>query len=79
NTLAVDMVIYRLYSRRFKLTPPDVVKARHGEAMQILEQVRTGKISFGMENTGGAETPDAGGPVVNAPDRVFTRDSLEDY
>ncbi|MDR3631498.1 MAG: DUF1320 domain-containing protein, partial [Desulfocapsaceae bacterium] len=42
NTLAVDMVIYRLYSRRFKLTPPDVVKARHGEAMQILEQVRTG-------------------------------------
>ena len=79
NTVAVDMVIYRLFSRRYKLTPPEIVTARHGEAIRILEQIRTGKISFGTENTGGVETPDAGGPLVNAPDRVFTRENLEDY
>ena len=79
NTLAVDLAIYRLYSRRIKLQPPEVVGERHKEALKLLEQIRSGRISLGTENTGGTPTPDAGGPQVNAPDRIFSRDTLYDY
>jgi phage gp36-like protein len=79
NTLAVDLAIYRLYSRRIRLTPPEVVGERHKEALKLLEQIRNGRVSLGAENVGGAPTPDAGGPQISVPDRVFSRDTLEDY
>ena len=79
NTLAVDLAIYRLYSRRIKLTPPEVVGERHKEALKLLEQIRSGRISLGTENVGGDPTPNAGGPQISVPDRVFSRETLEDY
>ena len=79
NTLAADVAIYRLYARRIKLTPPEGVTERYKNAQKILEQIQAGKISLGVENTGGGVTPETGGPLFTAPDRVFSRDSLEDY
>ena len=79
NTLAVDLAIYRLYSRRIKLSPPEVVGERHKEALKLLEQIRSGRISLGTENTGGDPTPDAGGPQISVPNRIFSRETLEDY
>lgn len=79
NTLAADVAIYRLYARRIKLTPPEGVTERYKNAQKLLEQIQSGKISLGAENTGGVVTPETGGPQFTAPDRVFSRDTLGDY
>lgn len=79
NTLAADVAIYRLYARRIKLTPPEGVTERYKNARKLLEQIQSGKISLGAENTGGGVTPETGGPQFVAPDRVFSRDTLGDY
>lgn len=79
NTLAVDVAIYRLYSRRIKLTPPEVVSKRFELAGKLLGEIRAGKISLGSENTGGSGTPETGGPQFAAPEPTFSRDTLADY
>lgn len=79
NTLAADIAVYRLYARRSRLTPPEGVSERYKEAQKLMERIQAGKISIGTEITGGTQTPVAGGPQVNAPGRVFSRDTLEDY
>ena len=79
NTLAADITIYRLYARRIRLTPPEIVTERYKEAQKILGKIQSGNVSLGSENTGGDVTPVTGGPQFSAPDRVFTRDTLGDY
>lgn len=79
NTLAADVAIYRLYSRRIKLSPPESVAERYKNTLRILEQIQAGKISLGSESVGGGVTPEADGPRVSAPERIFTRDTLSDY
>lgn len=79
NTLACDVAIYRLYSRRIRLAVPEMVGERYKNGLKILEQLQAGKISLGAEGAGGGVTPAAGGPQFTAPERVFTRDGLGDY
>ncbi len=79
NTLAADVAIYRLYARRLRLTPPEIVTERYKTAQKLLEQIQAGKISLGSESTGGAVTPETGGVQFTAPERVFNRDTLGDY
>lgn len=79
NTLAADVAIYRLYARRIKLTPPEGVTERYKNALKILEQIQSDKISLGAEGSGGAATPEAGGAVVSGPARIFSRDSMRGF
>ncbi|WP_310601201.1 DUF1320 domain-containing protein [Desulfobulbus sp.] len=79
NTLAADVAVYRLYARRLRLTPPEIVTERYKNVLKILEQIQAGKISLGAETSGGGVVPSAGGPQCTTPDRVFTRETLRDY
>jgi phage gp36-like protein len=79
KTLALDLVVYRLYTRRVRLTPPEAVADRYKNSIKILDQIATGKISLGTEAVNGQDTPETGGAQSAAPDRVFTRDNLWDY
>ncbi len=79
KTLAGDIAVYRLYARRVKLTPPEGVSERYRNSLKLLEQIQMGKVALGAEAVTGAVTPEAGGPQVSAPDRVFTRSGLRDY
>lgn len=79
NTLAADVAIYRLYARRIKLTPPEGVTERYKNALKILEQIQSDKISLGSESSGGSATPEAGGAVVSGAARIFSRDSMREF
>jgi phage gp36-like protein len=77
RSISVDLAIYNLYSRRAVAEVPEVRKDRRKDALRFLEKVAEGKIKLGATD----QTPVASGNsvAVVAPDRVFTRESLEDY
>lgn len=78
GTLAIDIAVYRLYSRRPKLTPPEGVKERHDNAMKILKLIQEGKITLGA---GAVTTPSSSGDTVSVSsgDRIFTRDTMKGF
>lgn len=78
KTLAVDVAVWRIYSRRVRLALPEAIDARYKNAIKLLEQIQSGKINLGI---GAIVTPQpaSSGPQFSAPDRVFTRDTLSDY
>lgn len=81
TTLTGDIAVYRLYARRVKITPPEGVTERYKNALKLLEQIQSGKIALGAGALqGGGSTPAlSGGAEFDAPDRVFTRTTLNDY
>ncbi|MBI5232801.1 MAG: DUF1320 domain-containing protein [Deltaproteobacteria bacterium] len=74
NTLSADISIYRLYARRIKLKPPDMVLERYKDAIKTLEQIQKGTISLSGQTVG--DVPDIGGVKGSGADRVFTRGTL---
>lgn len=79
KTLALDIVTYRLYTRRVRLTPPEGVSDRYKNSLKILDLIAAGKVSLGTEALNGSDTPETGGAQSAAPARVFTRDNMWDY
>ena len=47
--IAVDLCIFRLYSRRFQTDIPDAVKEKYYSSIRMLEQIQKGKILLGIE------------------------------
>lgn len=72
--VACDIARYRLFGAR----ATEEVEKRYKNQVEFLRQVAAGKVAFGL-NAAGQPTPTSGGPSSCAPERVFTRDSLEDY
>jgi phage gp36-like protein len=79
KTLAQDIVVYRLYTRRVRLTPPEGVTDRYKNSLKVLDLIASGKVSLGTEALTGSDTPETGGAQVEAPARVFNRRTLWDY
>lgn len=77
--LAVDLCIYRLYSRRFQTDTPDSISEKYKNSIRILEQIQKGIISLGIEIAGTA--PELGEYRTNKShqDREFCRDRLNKY
>ena len=48
--IAVDLSIYRLYSRRFQTEMPDAIKEKYNHSSKILEQIQRGKILPDIES-----------------------------
>lgn len=72
---AADIARYGLYEDR----ATETVKERHGAAIKFLESVAAGRVSLG-DIASAIEIPgETGGPAVQAPDRVFTQDTLKDF
>lgn len=72
--VASDVARYYLYEDRVT----DIVKNRYEDRVAWLEGVSRGTVNLGVSTANQAPAA-AGGPQYKAPDRVFTRETLEDY
>ncbi|MDD3012612.1 MAG: DUF1320 domain-containing protein [Candidatus Gastranaerophilales bacterium] len=77
--LAVDLTIYRLYSRRFQTETSDAVTEKYKNSIKILEQIQRGIISLGIETAG--RPPELGEYRTNKTfeDRRFSKQALNEY
>jgi len=77
--LAVDLTIYRLYSRRFQTETSDAVTEKYKNSIKILEQIQRGIISLGIETVG--RPPELGEYRTNKTfeARTFPKQVLNDY
>ena len=77
--LAVDLSIYRLYSRRYQTDTPDSISEKYKNSIKILEQIQRGIISLGLETAGAA--PELGEYRANKSfqDRTFSKQVLNEY
>ena len=75
--LAVDLSIFRLYSRRFHTDMPDSINDKYKNSLKLLEQIQKGIISLGIEVEG--EPPKLGEYITNKTfqDRIFTKEFLD--
>jgi len=74
---AVDLSIYRLYSRRFHTDMPDSINDKYKNSIKLLEQIQKGIVSLGIETAG--TPPELGEYRTNKAyeDRIFTRKFLD--
>jgi phage gp36-like protein len=49
--LALDLVVYRLYSRRMYTDLPETVKENYSNAIKTLKDIQAGKFNLGVEST----------------------------
>jgi phage gp36-like protein len=49
--VAVDLVVYRLYSRRMYTDVPTTVYQRYKDALMLLKDIQNGKFNLGVEST----------------------------
>ncbi|QOX79797.1 DUF1320 domain-containing protein [Trichlorobacter lovleyi] len=79
KTIALDLAVYRLYLRRKKGEPPEAVKAAHDNALKLLRDVQSGKLSLGV-TAAGATVPQtsASAPMISSSPRLCSRDTLRD-
>jgi len=77
--LAVDLSIYRLYSRRFQTDTPDSISEKYKNSIKILEQIQKGIISLGIELAG--SPPKLGEYRTNKTfeERIFSKQVLNEY
>lgn len=72
--IAADIARYRLQEDR----PTDVARQRYDDAIAFLKLLAEGKAKLGVDPTLGAAAS-SGGPLVDAPGRTFTKDSLKEF
>lgn len=69
-----DIARYRLYKDR----ATDHVRRRYEDAVKLLGQVASGKVTLGLD-VAQQPVPEVGGPLATGPGRVFSATSLADY
>ncbi|WP_241085737.1 gp436 family protein [Candidatus Vondammii sp. HM_W22] len=72
--VACDITRYHLYDD----VPHSQVRTRYEDARRLLASISTGKVQLGLPTSAGVE-PITGSPEVDAPERIFTGNSLEDF
>ena len=73
--VACDIARYRLYDDR----ATDQVTRRYDDAVKLLVKIGRGEVLLGLDVTGQAAPPVAGGAMAESAGRVFSRSSLADY
>nr|DAR79519.1 MAG TPA: head to tail adaptor [Caudoviricetes sp.] len=58
--IAIDLSVYRLYSRRMRDDMPEVIEANYKNAIKILQDIQKGAISLETENDTSISAQDAG-------------------
>lgn len=78
NSVAVDICIYDLHSRRITDELPEAIKDRYKNAVKVLENIRDGKLSIGVEP---GKEPVNGEYRINktSEDRIFSKSKLDTY
>lgn len=76
KTLALDIVVYRLYLRRKKNDPPEAVKQAFETALKLLRDVASGKITLGSDAVGVVPTVVRTGVISSKQTRFFSDDVM---
>lgn len=77
--ISVELSIYHLYKRRFAADMPDSIERGYTNAMGLLKQIQSGKLSIGTEATE-QTAPDRHYKTNKASsDRMFSRSRLDRY
>lgn len=72
--LIVDLAIYNLYKRRYRLEIPESLKELHNENIKTLERISRGEITIGL-----TRKTEAGFVKINKTEsgRIFGKDTLD--
>ena len=80
KTIALDVVLYKLYMRRKKKAVPEMVQKAYDNSVKLLRDIQANRIAIGATPTGQtAQTASTDGASFVANDRVFSRDNLRDF
>lgn len=80
KTIALDVVLYKLYMRRKKKAVPEMVQKAYDNSVKLLRDIQANRIAIGATPTGQTvQAASTGGASFVANDRVFSRDNLRDY
>jgi len=74
--LAVDIAIYKIYSRRSQ--PPDEIRRKYDDAVKYLEKVAAGKIIIPDATAAATSTSDTAVTITSGT-RKFSRTTLEGF
>ena len=77
--LAIDLSIYRLYSRRIQTDIPVSISEKYKNSIRILEQIQKGIVSLSIASTGNVIHMAVYKTNKSHRDRIFTKEFLDDY
>lgn len=76
---ALDLVSFYLYGRRLDLEMPDSMQMRYKNALKLLESIRDGKISIGIEAADGNVEPGEYKTNKTSSDKLFSKKVLDAF
>jgi len=77
--IAMDLSIYRLYSRRIQIETPEPVVDAYKNAIKTLEQLQKGVISLQSETSNEIQASPEYKTNKTKEDRMFGKDRLNEY
>jgi phage gp36-like protein len=76
NAIAVDIVIYQIYSRRGQA--PDEIRTKYDDAVKFLEKVSAGRVILPMAASA-PESRSSGTVAISTSPRIFSRDTMKGF
>ncbi len=73
-----DITLYRLYSRRIRINPPEAITDANNRAYKLLDRIQNGDIVLGVADAP-PDTPDTGAIRYAGGRHTFTARRLRDY
>lgn len=79
--IAIDLSIYRLYSRRLRAEMPESILAQYKESIKTLEKIQKGTIALEIETESSSNLIEAKEYITNKTsfDRTFSPEVLREY
>jgi phage gp36-like protein len=80
--IAIDIAVYRLYSRRMRTEIPDVISNQYNEAIKRLQDIQKGIITLeNVSEESSSSTIKSGTYICNKTkrDKVFNKVKLSEY
>jgi len=77
--ISVDLAIYNLYKRRFRLDMPETLTALYNGRVKQLEKIQSGVISLDVTLPSGTETSGEISVNKTAEDRLFNKQILDSH
>lgn len=77
--ISVELSIYHLYKRRFAANMPESIDKGYARSMDLLKQIQSGKISFGVQEVDQAVIAGQYSTNKTRDDRLFGKENLAAY
>lgn len=77
--IAVDITLYKIYSRRYELEMPETMAERFKQAMKLLEQIRKGDLKLNVNSINNSNTQGIYRTNKTSGDRIFNAELLSKF